>query len=217
MNTVRRGFIISLLAGAGVLFAADPDGFQPRTPRYRIETSDIIEVQFRFTPEFNQTVTVQPDGFVPLIAAGDLQLSGKTLEEAREAIAAKYTGILRDPVITLTLKEFNKPYFVVGGEVAHPGKFDLRGGLTLSSAMAIAGGFTPNAKQDQVLLFRRVSPETVEVKRVNLKSVYTKGNFAEDIVLQPGDSIYASKSIVGKIDRFLAVSRLGFWFPLSFK
>jgi protein involved in polysaccharide export with SLBB domain len=101
--------------------------------------------------------------------------------------------------------------------VTHPGKFDLRGGLTLSAAVAMAGGFSPNAKQDQVLLFRRVAAGTVEVKKVNVKAMFAKGGLAEDVTLQPGDLIYASKSVVGKIDRFLAVSRLGFWFPLSFR
>ncbi|MBY0505767.1 MAG: polysaccharide biosynthesis/export family protein [Bryobacteraceae bacterium] len=207
---------LGLLAGA--LSAADtPSQFSSRTPRYRLQTSDVVEIQFKFTPEFTQTVTLQPDGFVPLQMVGELKLQDLTLEEARAAIAAKYAGVLHEPAITLTLKEFNKPYVIVGGEVTKPGKLDLRGDLTLTDAVSMAGGFTQNAKQDQVLLFRRINPEMMEVKRVNVRDILGKGHLNEDIRLLPGDAVYAGKSNMAKFDRFMAVSRLGFFFPLSFR
>lgn len=210
--------LLTVVSLAGPLAAADPPSqFSSRTPRYRLQSSDVVEIQFNFTPEFTQTVTLQPDGFVPLHLAGEIKLQDLTLEEARAAIAARYVGILHEPAITLTLKEFSKPFIIVGGEVSRPGKLDLRGDTTLTDAVSMAGGFTPNAKQDQVLIFRRVNRETVEVKRVNVKDILSKGRLAEDIRLMPGDSIYASKSNLAKFDRFMSVSRLGFFFPLSFR
>ena len=216
-STLAHG-LLAVIALSSVLVAADtPTQFSSRTPRYRLQSSDVVEIQFKFTPEFTQTVTLQPDGFVPLQIAGEIRLQDLTLEEARAAILAKYAGILHEPAITLTLKEFNKPFVIVGGEVAKPGKLDLRGDLSLTDAVTMAGGFTPNAKQDQVLLFRRLNPEMVEVKRINVRDILGKGKFAEDIRLLPGDAIYASKSNMAKFDRFMAVSRLGFFFPLSFR
>ena len=210
--------LMAVIALSSALVAADTPGqFSSRTPRYRLQTSDVVEIQFKFTPEFSQTVTLQPDGFVPLQIAGEIKLQDLTLEEARAAIVAKYAGILHQPAITLTLKEFNKPFVIVGGEVTKPGKLDLRGELSLTDAVTMAGGFTVNAKQDQVLLFRRVNPEMVEVKRINVRDILGKGKFNEDIRLLPGDAIYASKSNMAKFDRFMAVSRLGFFFPLSFR
>ena len=95
-----------------------------------------------------------------------------------------------------------------------PGRFDLRGEVTVSDAIAIAGGFNPGAKSSELLLFRRISREVAEVKRINLKRTIQEGKLEEDIVLQPGDSIYVPKSRVGKIERFMQVSRLGVYFPL---
>ena len=207
--------VLSVLTLLAVLAASVvAQDFASRTPRYRIQTSDVLELQFRFTPEFNQTVTVQPDGFVSLQAAGELKLQDLTVDEAMQKVAAQYKGMLHEPAITIVLKEFNKPYFVVGGEVTHPGKFDLRGNLTLTDAIAMAGGLTQNAKQDQLLLFRRISPETAEVKKLSLKQVLGKGNLLEDIRLAPGDGIFVAKSTLGKIDRFMSVSRLGVFFPI---
>ena len=206
---------LSVLAVASMLaYSLAGQDFASRTPRYRIQSSDVLELQFRFTPEFNQTLTVQPDGFVALQAAGEVKLLDLSVEEAVKAVVAQYKGILHDPAISIVLKDFNKPYFVVGGEVAHPGKFELRGALTLTDAIAMAGGLTQNGKQDQLLLFRRVTPETAEVKKLNLKQVLGKGNLLEDIRLSPGDGIYVAKSTLGKIDRFMSVSRLGVFFPI---
>ena len=50
--------------------------------RYRLVPGDVVEVIYRYTPEFNQTVTIQPDGYVGLQIVGDLKLGGQPLQEA---------------------------------------------------------------------------------------------------------------------------------------
>src|ERR1700741_932706 len=88
--------------------------------RYRLQPGDVLEVQFRYSPEFNQTVTVQPDGYITLEIGGDLKVAGFTIEETRQAILRQANKRLQGPVATIILKEFQKPYFVVSGEVAQP-------------------------------------------------------------------------------------------------
>jgi len=198
---------------------APASGLKQRDPRYRLQPMDVIIISFGFTKEFDQTVTVQPDGFVPLQGAGEVKLAGFTLAEATSAIAQKYKGILHDPVITITLKEFTKPYFVVNGQVMRPGRYELHGDITLTDAIAMAGGFTPGARDTAVLLFRRISSDVAEVKKIDLKKAFEKKDLSEDIRLMASDSIYVSKSKVGKIERFMQVSRLGLYFnplPWSF-
>src|SRR5689334_6070339 len=227
-----RWFTIGILclAAYGQQRAAEPSAGAPpgtnskpalrsRDERYRLQPSDIVAVAFRFTPEFNQTVTIQPDGFISLEITGELKVSGLTLDEMKQAILAKCRGTLHDPVVNLTLTEFSKPFFVINGQVAHPGKFELRGLTTVSDAIAIAGGFSSGARDSEVLLFRRVSPGMAEVKKVDLKQILRAGKIDEDITLQASDSIYVSKSAVGKLERFMSVARLGMYFnplPWSF-
>lgn len=203
-----------MLALAGTAGPAEPPAqFAERHPRYRLQLADELEISFRFTPEFDQKVTVQPDGFISLLDVGDLYVHGLTVEEVTRAIVSKYEGMLREPVVTVKLIGFAKPFFVIGGEVAKPGKYELQGPLTLSDAVAIAGGFTLGAKASEVLLFRRFSEELVEVKRVNVK-VAQNGAISEDVRLRAGDSIFVPRSRVGKVERFMAISRLGLYFPV---
>ncbi len=60
--------------------------------RYRLQPGDVLEVQFRYSPEFNQTVTVQPDGYISLEIGGDLKVAGMTVEQTRQAIGNPETG-----------------------------------------------------------------------------------------------------------------------------
>ncbi len=143
-----------------------------RNWRYRINPSDTLELTFSLTPEFNQTVIVQPDGYITLRDVGDLQVAGKTLSEFTDAVKAAYSKILHDPEISVDPKDFEKPYFIVGGQVGKPGKFDLRSDVTVTQAIAIAGGFTDASKHSQVLLFRRVSDQWTEARIINVKKMF---------------------------------------------
>jgi protein involved in polysaccharide export with SLBB domain len=124
----------------------DPAFAGDRHPLYRLSKSDTMEVNFTFSPDFNQALTVQPDGFVALRGAGMLYAEGLTTPQMQQAVANAYRGFLRQPEVTVTLKDFDKPYFLASGEVARPGKYELRGDLTVNEAVAIAGGFTQQAR-----------------------------------------------------------------------
>ncbi|MGD1095173.1 MAG: polysaccharide biosynthesis/export family protein [Bryobacteraceae bacterium] len=196
---------------------AERSSFRDRSARYRLQSSDVLDVRFRFSPEFNEMVTVQPDGFISLQIAGEIKVEGLTAPETADAIRQKCDGVLRDPVITVALKEFKKPVFYVAGNVSKPGSFDYRSDMTVTEAITVAGGFAPGAKDTDVFLFRRVSQDTVEVKRIDVKSAIEKDALREDLGLEPNDSIYVSKSKTGKLERFMQISRLGLYFdPLPF-
>jgi len=183
--------------------------FADRNPRYRIGCGDILELDFPFVPDYNQMVTVQPDGFISVKTAGDLHVQGLTSPQLVDALRKAYAGTLRDPVITVSIKDFQKPYFVALGKVMKPGKYDLRGDVTLTQAVAIAGGLDDAAKHSQVLLFRRASDDRVEVKVINMKEMLRTGKLDEDLHLQTGDMVFVPKSRIAKIQPWIPSSGLG--------
>jgi polysaccharide export outer membrane protein len=186
-------------------------GLHKREWRYRINPSDTLELTFTLTPEFNQTVTVQPDGYITLHGVGDLPAAGQTLPELTESIKAAYSKILKDPEITVDPKDFEKPYFTVGGQVGKPGKFDWRADVTLTQAIAIAGGFTDASKHSQVLLFRRVSDQWTEARIINVKKMLSSRDLQEDPDLKPGDMLFVPKNALSKIKPFLPTTSAGIY------
>ena len=184
---------------------------QHRKSRYQLHSSDVLELSFPFTPEFNQAVTVQPDGYITLRGVESIKVDGKTIPELVDLLRSTYAKILHDPVINVELKDFEKPYFIVGGEVGHPGKFDLRGDTSVAQAVAIAGGLSASAKHSQILLFHRVPDGWVQVKRVNLKKMLKEANLEEDAQLQAGDFLFVPKNTFSKIERFIPTSSVGMY------
>jgi polysaccharide biosynthesis/export protein len=182
-----------------------------RRPLYRLRPSDVVEVSFTVAPEFNQTLTVQPDGYVMLKDAGLLDAQGLNLLEFSVAVRTAYTGYLHDPQVAVALKDFERPYFIVGGEVGKPGKYELREDTTVTEAVQIAGGLTQHSKHSQVVLFRRVNGDLVEARLLNLKKMLHKSGLKEDSHLRPGDMVFVPQNTISKIARFLSKPALSMY------
>lgn len=190
--------------------------FKDRSPRYRIEPGDTFDVTFDLSPEFNQTaVAVQPDGFVTLRSVGDIKVAGQTVPELTQTLKTAYSKILNDPIISVVLKDFEKPYFVAGGQVAKPGKYEMHGDVTVAQAIEIAGGFQSSAKHSKVYLFRRVDDQWTEAKLINVKAMEKKGDLREDAFLHPGDMVFVPKNTYSKIDRFIPNLSMGTYLPIQ--
>jgi len=180
-----------------------------QNPRYQLQINDTIEIDFRFTPEFNQTVTVQPDGYINLRDLPDMRIVGKTTPELEQILQKAYSKILHDPAVAVQLKDFEKPYFIAAGELGKPGKYDLRGDTTVVQAISMAGGFNEKSKHSQVLLFRRLSNEWTEVKKLDVKEMLKTADLREDLHLRPGDLVYVPKNTISKIGRLIPTASAG--------
>ena len=94
---------------------------------------------------------IDPSGFVSLPLAGTIKAAGLSQQQLEQDLAAKFSsGYLKNPKITVSIAEF-RPFYIVG-EVGKPGAYPYTGGLTVLSAIAIAGGTTYRANQSNVLI-----------------------------------------------------------------
>jgi polysaccharide export outer membrane protein len=173
-----------------------------RFPRYKIQRQDVLLLSFPLTPELNQTVSVQPDGYISLQNAGSLHAQGLTVPELTVALKKAYEGTLHDPIIDVDLEDFQKPFFTVSGQVGKPGQYELRADITVAEALAVAGGMTPTAKT-QVFLFHRTPDDWFEVKKLNMKDILKGKNVNEDPTIQPGDMIYVSEKFITNFRKYV--------------
>jgi polysaccharide export outer membrane protein len=175
--------------------------------RYVIERSDAFALQFPLVPEYNQAITVQPDGYIYLQDVGEMYVLGKTLPELTDSIRTAYSKVLHDPIVSINMTDFQKPFFTVLGEVNKPGKYELREDITVVQALSIGGGLTHDAKHSNIYLFHHTETG-VEVHQVDAKHMLSaQKSLTEDVHLQPGDIIWIPTSfnskLVKKIGPFL--------------
>lgn len=179
---------------------------QKRLARYKLRQGDSLEIGFQYSPEFNQTVAVEPDGYVTLKEVGSFYVEGQTVPQLTDTITAAYAKTLSDPVVTVTLKDFVKPHFIASGQVSRPGKYDWTEDITVTEAIAIAGGFTEKSKHSQVVLFRPLQGGGYQTKLLDVKKMLASRNLSEDVQLQPGDMLYVPQNAISKIRPFLPTS-----------
>ena len=179
--------------------------------RYKLQSGDKLEVAFRYTPELNQTVTVEPDGFINLTATGELKVTAMTLEQVTGLIEQTAATHLHAPVVNLTLKDFHKPFYVVSGEVKHPGRFDMEDGTTAWQAVLQAGGMDVAARSSQIVVFRRLNSEDAQVHVLDLHHMLKGKDLEHDMMLEPGDMILVPRDRIAKFDRIVKAANLGLY------
>lgn len=219
MRLVRFGLtllMVLLCARGHAVLAQETQPSDAGNSRYAVRVGDTLVIEYRLTPEFNQTSTVQPDGYINLPLVGEQKVAGLSMPEVRALIGKAASVRLRDPEITITLKDFEKPYFVVAGEVLRPGKQELTQKMTALQAVLLCGGFQASAQKSDVYVFRRVNGELAEVHRLNLKGMKRTQDLNRDLVLQSGDMILVTRNKLETVGRYIKTLNLGVYFdPLT--
>ncbi|PYR77188.1 MAG: polysaccharide export protein [Acidobacteria bacterium] len=209
--TIQIVALMALLATTSPHLAAqdatDNEWTRWTSGRYRITPGDVLDITFPFVPELNQSVTVQPDGYVSLKELPDMRIQGRTMAQVKADLLEAYGQFVRDAVLTVTLKEFQQPSFIAGGDVIKPGRYELRGATTLTEALALAGGPARGANLGSVVLFRRAPGEQLETKQINVRHMYAKRDLSEDVLLRPGDILFVPRGVLGKLQPMLDLLR----------
>ena len=180
-----------------------PFAAQEQQQRYALQRQDVIAISLPLSPELNQTVTIQPDGYISLQSVGTVYMEGLTVPQAALVIKKAYAKILQDPIVDVDLQDYQKPHFTVSGQVGKPGQYEMRSDITVSEALAVAGGMTMLTAKTQVFVLHRVSKGWAEVKQVDLKSISRGKKLEQDVLVQPGDMIYVPEKFITNFRKYV--------------
>lgn len=175
----------------------------PDSKGYRIQAGDQLAIDFYLNSEFNDNVSVQPDGRIVMRMVGPMQAAGLTPGQLSNQINEAYSKELKNPGATVHVQSMPSRQVFVEGQVGHPGSFVLEPGMTALQAVADAGGLTDEAKPSSVVLIRRDACGRAEGSRLDLASATDDPTGGEDVLLMPHDTLIVPRSRIANVDLFV--------------
>jgi polysaccharide export outer membrane protein len=179
-------------AGAGAMGAS---AASVASADYRLGPGDSIKVQVYQNPDLSVEVRVSESGSVNYPLVGAVRLGGLSISEAEKAIAQalRTANILKQPQVNIVLQQVRGNVVSVLGEVQKPGRFALETtNVRVSDMLAAAGGITQNG--DDVLVVSGTRDGKPFRKTVDIPALFQNTRGDNDIVLQPGDTLYVNKA-----------------------
>ncbi len=162
---------------------------QAHDDTYVIGADDVLSINVWKEPEVSRTVPVRSDGKISLPLAGEVQASGETPRQLEKELASKLQSFISEPEVTVIVTEVKSQKFNILGQVSRPGSYPLTNASTVLDAIAIAGGFRDFAKQKSIYVLRQNANGGESRLPFNYKDVIKGKNSAQNIKLQPRDTI----------------------------
>ena len=172
--------LVLLLFKANSLFAQSGD--------YYLQPGDVLSISVWKEEDLQQVVLVRPDGGISFPLTGDIQASGKTVEQVRQIITRKLGKLIPDVQVSVALQELNGNLIYVVGKVNRPGVYPFNQNVDVLQALGMAGGATAFAALNDIKVLRR---EGGQLKSISFRyGDMEKGkNLQQNIILQSGDTV----------------------------
>lgn len=212
---LRSRILVSLLlvilggAGATLALAAvqDSTGMDwSEVPAYRIVPGDVL--RFNFGPSATalgdviREGRVRPDGRVSVFPVGEVIAAGRTVTDLQQAVVQMMSAEYRFPRVSVEVFELAGNRVHVLGQVNQPGSYNALPFMTVSQAIAAAGGFAADASRNSVLVFHRDGARNLRVERLRLDRSLKRADLDEDPLVSRFAIIYVPRSPIGNLQVF---------------
>lgn len=170
-------------------YASEPD---PRKQEFTLGAADALKINVWKNPELSAEAIVRPDGTISLPLVGEIPAGGRTPRELQMAIAQRLATYVKDEsaAVTVAVVGVNSYRFVVVGNVEHGGTFTSTHYLTVTEAMAMAGGPTRFAEPEQIVIIRPDPTRGVRRIPINYPAILNGTRPQENLPLISGDTVY---------------------------
>lgn len=200
------GAAIAAEAGVAAVAASGVAVKAPRPARqiYMLQPGDTFDVKLFYSQELNESVVIRPDGRISLQLVGELQAAGLEPAELERELRSRYGKVLRDPSVTVIVKQVSAQRVFVAGEVRNPGEVALQSDMTALQAVSRAGFFTRDAETRNVVVLRYKGAEGPEFIVLDMKAMMDgRVESSGDVVLMPMDIVFVPQTqIAGLADFF---------------
>ena len=171
---------------------------------YRLGPEDVISVETFNQPRYSRAnITIPPSGRISLsLIPGGVFVNGKTVEQVGEIIAKKYTEFIIDPQVSVSLDKAASYRYSIVGDIAQPGVRLMNHRMTVTEAIAEAGGVLTTGDRSKVVVLRRGPDGVLGKIPVNVSAIY-KGKAPDTVYLAPGDQILVPGNKLKTFDKIM--------------
>lgn len=162
---------------------------KPHDKDFIIGNGDVLNINVWKQPDLSRSVPVRSDGKVSLPLIGEVKAAGQTPLKLEEELTSKLQPFLAEPEVTVIVEQINSEKFNILGRVAKPGSYPLVNPTTVLDAIALAGGCRDFAKQKSIYILRRQANGSETRLPFNYQDVIKGKDTAQNIDLQPRDTI----------------------------
>jgi len=162
---------------------------KPHDDSFVIGNDDVLAINVWKEPDISRSIPVRSDGKISLPLVGEVQAAGRTPLKLEVEIASRLKNYISEPEVTVIVQQINSQKFNILGQVNKPGTFVIANSPTVLDAIALAGGFRDFAKQKSIYILRQNADGTQTRIPFNYKEVVKGQNPAQNIKIQPRDTI----------------------------
>jgi polysaccharide export outer membrane protein len=185
---MNKWFLIALASSLVTTGAFADEAGKLDAEHYRIQPGDVLDISVWKEKDLQAEVLIRPDGGMSFPLAGDLVATGKSVEQLRNDLVGRLKTYIPDPVVTVAVKQIGGNHVYVLGKVNRPGEFPFSRPLDVMQALSLAGGTTPYAALNDIVILRRQNGR-VEAIRFHYGDVERGKDLTQDILLDSGDTV----------------------------
>jgi protein involved in polysaccharide export with SLBB domain len=200
--SILPSMLASLVLGVHGL-AAQEAAPKPALPAYVLGPGDLLDVKFFYEPELNEQQPIRPDGRIALQLIGDVTAAGLTPTELQAALRERYSHVLRQPDVTVIVREISGRRIYVGGEVGAPGLLKMAGSLSALQAIFEAGGPKRSGQLSSVVVLRYQGTNEPRFMTLDLTQAVKRTSASGDVPLEPLDIVFVPKTRIARMNDFV--------------
>lgn len=184
-------------------FVKETSRVVPEERQYLIRPGDVLDVVFLYHRDLTtKEVPVRSDGKISLPHVGDAQAAGLTPMAMDSILTSRFAEILKEPSLSVIVKETAKRRIFVLGEVNRPGEQEFDRNVTIVQALAEAGGFTSKAKTNHAVLIRQEGRAKVVGVEIDVKAILNGSALYNNIPLEDSDIVYVPRNRISSVLQF---------------
>ncbi len=167
-----------------------------KSSNYILQSGDLVEIKVFMEPDMDRVLRISFNGTVTYPLIGNVKIGGFCVSDAEEQLAEKLKYYIKNPQVSMLIKEYSNKMVYVLGQVKKPSELSIppEKTMTVLEAITSVGGFTDIANTSKIKVLRMENGKQKSID-VDVNAITKQGKKSLDVELMPGDVVFVPQSM----------------------